>query len=86
MVIAVTVVSAFDHRFGWSAVPTWVVVLGNVLVVVGIGIAELVIIQNNYAASTITIEKDQTVVSTGLYGIVRHPMYVGALITCSAPR
>jgi protein-S-isoprenylcysteine O-methyltransferase Ste14 len=80
MVIAVTVAGAFDHRFGWSTVPTWVVVLGNVLVVVGIGIAELVIIQNNYAASTITIEKDQTVVSTGLYGIVRHPMYVGALI------
>jgi protein-S-isoprenylcysteine O-methyltransferase Ste14 len=61
-------------------VPTAVVVLGNVLVVVGLGIAELVVIQNNYAAATITVEKDQPVVSTGLYGLVRHPMYVGALI------
>jgi protein-S-isoprenylcysteine O-methyltransferase Ste14 len=80
MVIAVTVVSALDHRFGWSAVPTLVVLLGNVLVAVGIWIAELVIMQNNYAAATITVEAEQPVVSTGLYGIVRHPMYVGALI------
>jgi protein-S-isoprenylcysteine O-methyltransferase Ste14 len=74
------VVSALDHRFGWSTVPTAVVVLGYVLVLAGLAIAEGVVIQNNYAASTITVEKDQPVVSTGLYGIVRHPMYVGALI------
>ncbi len=79
-VVAVAVVSALDHRFGWSAVPTPVVVLGNVLVALGIGLAEVVVIQNNYAAATITVEKDQPVVSTGLYGLVRHPMYVGALI------
>jgi protein-S-isoprenylcysteine O-methyltransferase Ste14 len=78
--VAAGVVSALDHRLGWSSVPTAVVVLGNVLVVVGLGIAELVVIQNNYAAATITVEKDQPVVSTGLYGLVRHPMYVGALI------
>ena len=77
---AAGVVSAFDHRFGWSTVPTAVVVVGNVLVLVGLAVAELVVIQNNYAAATITVEKDQPVVSTGLYGIVRHPMYVGALI------
>ncbi len=69
-----------DHRFGWSTVPTAVVVVGNVLVVVGLGLAELVVIQNNYAAATITVEAEQPVVSTGLYGLVRHPMYVGALI------
>ena len=73
-------VSALDHRFGWSTVPTAVVVVGNVLVLVGLAVAELVVIQNNYAAATITVEKDQPVVSTGLYGLVRHPMYVGALI------
>ena len=80
MVVAVAVVSALDHRFGWSTVPTPVVVLGNVLIVVGLGIAEIVVIQNNYAAATITVEAEQKVVSTGLYGLVRHPMYVGALI------
>ena len=60
--------------------PTPVVVVGNVLVVVGTRLAELVVIQNNYAAATITVEADQKVVSTGLYGLVRHPMYVGTLI------
>ncbi len=79
-VVAVAVVSAFDHRFGWSTVPTSVVVLGLVLVVVGLGIAEAVVVQNNYAAATITVEAEQEVVSTGMYGVVRHPMYVGALI------
>lgn len=80
MVVAVSVISALDHRFGWSQVPTAVVVAGNVLVLVGFVIAETVIIQNNYAAATITVEEEQPVVSTGLYGLVRHPMYVGALI------
>lgn len=79
-VVAVGVISALDHRFGWSTVPIAVAVIGNVLVLVGLGLAELVIIQNNYAAATITVEQDQPVVSTGLYGVVRHPMYVGVLI------
>jgi protein-S-isoprenylcysteine O-methyltransferase Ste14 len=79
-VVAVGVVSGLDHRFGWSTVPTPVVVVGNVLVLVGVLLAELVVIQNNYAAATITVEAEQPVVSTGLYGLVRHPMYVGALI------
>ena len=79
-VVAVGVISALDHRFGWSTVPTPVVVVGNVLVLVGLCIAKSVVIQNNYAAATITVEEEQPVVSTGLYGLVRHPMYVGALI------
>jgi protein-S-isoprenylcysteine O-methyltransferase Ste14 len=79
-VVAVLVISALDHRFGWSQVPTAVIVIGNVLVAVGLGLAQLVVIQNSYAAATITVEPEQKVVSTGLYGVVRHPMYVGALI------
>jgi protein-S-isoprenylcysteine O-methyltransferase Ste14 len=79
-VVAVLVISALDHRFGWSQVPTAVIVVGNVLVAVGLGLAQLVVIQNSYAAATITVEPEQKVVSTGLYGVVRHPMYVGALI------
>ena len=79
-VVAVLVVSALDHRFGWSQVPTPVVIIGNILVAVGLVLAQLVVIQNSYAAATITVEADQKVVSTGLYGLVRHPMYVGTLI------
>jgi protein-S-isoprenylcysteine O-methyltransferase Ste14 len=80
VVVAVLVVSALDYRFGWSHVPTPVVILGDILVAVGLGLAQLVVIQNSYAAATITVEAEQKVVSTGLYGLVRHPMYVGTVI------
>ena len=77
---AAIVISALDHRFGWSSVPAEISLIGDVLVVIGVGISFLVIIQNSYAAANITVEADQKVVSTGLYGLVRHPMYVGMLI------
>jgi protein-S-isoprenylcysteine O-methyltransferase Ste14 len=80
MVLAVLVLSALDHRFGWSQVPTPIVIVGDVLVAVGLGLSMLVVQQNNYAAATITVEAEQPVVDTGLYGLVRHPMYAGALI------
>jgi protein-S-isoprenylcysteine O-methyltransferase Ste14 len=77
---ALLVVSGFDHRFGWSNVPTAVVLVGNVLAAVGLLITMVVVVQNSYAAANITVEADQTVVSTGLYGLVRHPMYFGGLV------
>ena len=80
LVVAVIVVSALDHRFGWSAVPLFVIVAGQVMVAVGLLLAQLVVMQNNYASANITVEADQPLVSTGLYGLVRHPMYFGALI------
>ncbi|KUI33740.1 hypothetical protein AU197_20805 [Mycobacterium sp. IS-1590] len=80
MVVTVLVISALDHRFGWSAVPTAVVVLGAVLVWTGLTLSQFVIIQNSYAAATITVESEQPLVSTGLYGVVRHPMYAGTLV------
>jgi protein-S-isoprenylcysteine O-methyltransferase Ste14 len=77
---AMIVVSAFDHRFGWSTVPAPNSVIGDVLVAVGLSVAMLVVIQNGYAAANITVESEQTLVSTGLYGLVRHPMYTGNVI------
>jgi protein-S-isoprenylcysteine O-methyltransferase Ste14 len=77
---AMLIVSAFDHRFGWSAVPLSISVIGEALVAVGMGVAMLVVIQNGYAAANITVEAGQQLVSTGLYGLVRHPMYTGSLI------
>jgi protein-S-isoprenylcysteine O-methyltransferase Ste14 len=79
-IVAMLVISALDHRYGWSHLPIAVVVLGNVLVAAGLVLAQLVVIQNGYAAATITVEAEQKVVSTGVYGIVRHPMYVSTLI------
>lgn len=77
MVLATLVVSALDHRFGWSSVPVGVVVTGIVLVAVGLTLAQLVVIQNGYAGANIVVEDGQPLVSTGLYGVVRHPMYSG---------
>jgi protein-S-isoprenylcysteine O-methyltransferase Ste14 len=61
-------------------VPTPVVVIGGILVAFGLGMATMVVNQNSYAAATIRVEAEQPVISTGLYGLVRHPMYAGALI------
>ena len=77
---AMVVVSVLDHRFGWSPVPTAICLVGDVLVAVGLGVVALVIIQNSYAAATVQVQAGQTVVSTGLYGMVRHPMYTGNVI------
>ena len=79
-IVGLLVLSALDHRFGWSSVPLPAVVLGDVLVAVGLLVAQLVVFQNAYAAATIAVEADQPLASTGLYAVVRHPMYLGALI------
>jgi protein-S-isoprenylcysteine O-methyltransferase Ste14 len=78
--VALIVVSVLDHRFGWSPVPAAICLVGDVLVAVGLGMAMLVVIQNGYAASTITVESGQKLISTGLYALVRHPMYTGNTI------
>lgn len=78
--IAMIVFSAFDHRFGWSSVPAAVSLAGDVLVAMGLGVAMLVVVQNSYAAANVSVESGQQLVSTGLYRLVRHPMYTGNVI------
>lgn len=78
--IGTLVVSALDHRFGWSSVPTTLCLIGDVLVAAGLGVVMLVVIQNSYAGGAIRVEAGQQLASTGLYGLVRHPMYTGNLI------
>jgi protein-S-isoprenylcysteine O-methyltransferase Ste14 len=77
---ATFVVSVLDHRFGWSPVPTAICLVGDVLVAVGIVVQMLVVVQNSHAAATVRVEAGQTLISTGLYGLVRHPMYTGNVI------
>lgn len=78
---AMVIVSGLDHRFDWSTVPPVICVAGDVLVALGLGVTSLVVIQNSYAASTVQVESGQQLVSTGLYGLVRHPMYTGNVLT-----
>jgi protein-S-isoprenylcysteine O-methyltransferase Ste14 len=80
LVPGVMVFSVLDHRSGWSNVPAAVSVVGLALVGIGLTLSQLVVIQNGYAAATITVEQSQQIVSTGLYGLVRHPLYVGVIM------
>jgi protein-S-isoprenylcysteine O-methyltransferase Ste14 len=69
-----------DFRFGWSNMPWYASVIGDVLVAVSFYIFYLVSKVNTYAAANVRVEEGQKVISTGAYGIVRHPMYAGALL------
>lgn len=74
------VLPGFDHRFGWSHVPTAVVIGADALVFLGYVFVGLVFRQNTYASRVVEVDQKQKVISTGLYGIVRHPMYLGVII------
>ena len=76
--IALLAVPALDRRFGWSAIPLGVVVAGDVLVAVGFYLISFVYRENTFTSATIEVAENQTVISTGPYAIVRHPMYASA--------
>jgi len=78
--IALLVVPAFDFRFGWSSVPIWLVVVGDLLVVIGFYCIFLVYKENTFTSATIEVSEGQKVITTGPYAVVRHPMYASALL------
>lgn len=78
--IVLLVFCALDYRFGWSPVPAAVSLAGDGLVALGLFINLLVFRANSFGASTIETFEDQRVVSTGMYRLVRHPMYAGVLV------
>jgi len=69
------IVSALDFRFGWSKMPTAVVIAASVILLISYGLYAEVMRENAYLSRTVEIQEEQKVVDTGLYGIVRHPMY-----------
>ena len=80
MFIAGFVVAGLDFRFGWSNMPQAVTVVASVLFLLAYLLYAEVMRENAYLSRTIKVEEGQTVVSTGLYGIVRHPMYMATLL------
>ena len=74
------IVSALDFRVGWSHVSLWLVILSSVLFLLGYGIYAEVMRENAYLSRTVEVQEGQTVISTGLYGVVRHPMYLATLL------
>lgn len=80
MFIGGFVVAGLDYRFGWSDMPAAVTVIASVLFLAAYGLYAEVMRENAYLSRTIRVEEGQTVVDTGLYSIVRHPMYMATLL------
>lgn len=78
--VAMLVLPAIDHRFHGTEVPTLVVVAGDVLMGAGFLLVFFVLKENPFASATIEIARDQHVISTGPYALVRHPMYASSFV------
>ena len=80
MFIGGFVIAGLDFRFGWSRMPDWVVAAASVLFIIAYLLYAEVMRENAYLSRTVKVEEGQRVVDTGLYGIVRHPMYMATVL------
>jgi len=78
--VCLLLVPALDHRFGWSNVPVYVAIAGDLLVAAGFYASFLVYRENTFTAATVEVAPDQCVVTTGPYARLRHPQYASALL------
>jgi len=74
------VVAGLDYRFQWIKLPEWLVIVGAVVFLIAYGLYAEVLRENTYLSRTIEVQENQKVIDTGLYGIVRHPMYAVTLL------
>ena len=74
------ILAGLDFRFAWSSVPLPVVLVASVLFLGGYTLYAEVLRENAYLSRTVKVEEGQTVISTGLYGVVRHPMYTATIL------
>ena len=74
------VVAGLDYRFQWIKLPEWLVIAGAVVFLTAYGLYAEVLRENTYLSRTIEVQENQKVIDTGLYGIVRHPMYAVTLL------
>lgn len=72
--------AGLDFRFGWSDVPAWVIAVASAVFVIAYVLYAEVMRENAYLSRNVEIQKDQKVIDTGLYGIVRHPMYMATIL------
>ena len=78
--IAGFLAAGFDFRFGWTRVPGWLVWIAAVVQLGSYGLYAEVLRENAYLSRTVEVQEGQTVIDTGLYGIVRHPMYTATIL------
>jgi protein-S-isoprenylcysteine O-methyltransferase Ste14 len=79
-VIILVLISVLDHRFHWSIVPWFLVVVSDVFIISGFVLLFFIYKENTYLSATIEVEKQQKVISTGPYRIIRHPLYLSAIL------
>jgi len=75
MFLAGFIVAGLDFRFGWSALPRGIVIAASIVFLLAYALYAEVLRENTYLSRTIEVQEDQKVIDTGLYGVVRHPMY-----------
>lgn len=80
MFLAAFITAGLNYRFNWMHFPKWVVYLGIVLFLASYAMFGEVLRENTYLSRTVEVQENQKVVDTGLYGIIRHPMYSATLI------
>ena len=80
MFIVGFIVAGLDYRFGWIQLPNIVVIISSIIFIIAYLLYGEVLRENTYLSRTIEVKKDQKVIDTGLYGIVRHPMYAITII------
>lgn len=78
--VLIFVFSGLDYRFRWSPVNTYISILGDFFVVLGLLFVFFVFKENSFTSATIEVDKKQKTISSGPYSIVRHPMYAGAIV------
>lgn len=72
--------AALDKRFGWSLMPLPLSIVGAVAVACGCALIIWVFRENSFASASVKVEESQTIITTGPYGLVRHPMYLGIIL------
>ncbi|WP_242837719.1 methyltransferase family protein [Ruminococcus albus] len=86
MFLAGFITAGLSFRFGWLRLPMWVSVTAAVVFLIGYAMYAEVLRENEYLSRTVEVQEKQKVIDTGLYGVIRHPMYTATILMfCFAP-
>ena len=80
MILSGFIIAGLNYRFGWYVMPNIVIIISSILFIISYIFYAMVLVENTYLSRTIEVQENQKVIDTGLYGIVRHPMYAATII------